>query len=38
MNCEQCKDILVRYIEGLLAESEKQTLPPYRERQNTCPK
>jgi hypothetical protein len=34
MNCEQCKDILVRYIEGLLAESEKQTLDSHL---NTCP-
>ncbi|MHC4527675.1 MAG: anti-sigma factor family protein, partial [Planctomycetota bacterium] len=26
MNCEQCTNILVGYIEGLLAEPEKQTL------------
>jgi hypothetical protein len=34
MNCEQCKEILVGYIEGLLAESEKQTLDSHL---NTCP-
>ena len=26
MNCEQCKELLVAYVEGILAESQKQQI------------
>ena len=34
MNCEQCKELLVAYVEELLAESQKQAIESHL---NTCP-
>jgi len=34
MNCEECKELLVAYVENLLAESQKQAIESHL---NTCP-
>jgi len=36
MNCAECKEILVTYLEGLLAESEKQAVTEHLKDCRTC--
>jgi outer membrane lipoprotein-sorting protein len=36
MNCTECKEILVEYIEGLLEESQKQAVSEHLKKCSTC--